>query len=254
MKKNFNLCAHGEIGFFLTKHTISALPDTDEKPIKVKRKATFDGWEREVEDEERAFPSTKEQVKKMHQVFRNNLYMCLISFPQHPQFNVTKTDMDDWYEWFGGKDIAERKPPPSESIVVYAERNAWREIHNKVTFEGATLKDAMQDLRQDSLFWTWEVYERRQTRGISHQAPVKGRRATRGPQGRPSGPRARPSPGPLLQKARGSPRRKTKVGEEREMGMVPGPFTTTEAAAYCGCTPEELCPGPMAAIDERVTK
>ena len=97
--------------------------------------------------------------------------MCLISFPQHPQFNVTKQDLDDWYEWFWGKDIAERKPSPSESTLVYAERNAWREIHNKV-YEGATLKDATQDLRQDSLFWTREVYERCQTRSAP-QSPTK---------------------------------------------------------------------------------
>ena len=64
--------------------------------LKIKRKAIFDGWEREVEEGERAFPSTKEQIKKMHMVFRNNLYMCLISFPQHLQFNVTKVDLDDW--------------------------------------------------------------------------------------------------------------------------------------------------------------
>ncbi|CAK9030090.1 unnamed protein product [Durusdinium trenchii] len=83
------------------------------------------------------------------------------------------TDLDDWYEWFWGKDIAERRPPPPESTLVYAERNAWREIHNKV-YEGATLKDAMQDLRQDSLFWTREVYERCQTRGNS-QTPIKGK-------------------------------------------------------------------------------
>ena len=38
--------------------------------------------------------------------------------------------------------------------------------------------------------------------------------------------------------------------EERALQMVEGPFTTTEAANYCGCTAEELCPGPMAAIDE----
>ena len=38
--------------------------------------------------------------------------------------------------------------------------------------------------------------------------------------------------------------------EERALQMVEGPFTTTEAADYCGCIAEELCPGPMAAIDE----
>ena len=43
---------------------------------------------------------------------------------------------------------------------------------------------------------------------------------------------------------------KTTFREERALQMVEGPFTTTEAANYCGCTAEELCPGPMAAIDE----
>ena len=33
-------------------------------------------------------------------------------------------------------------------------------------------------------------------------------------------------------------------------GMVMGPHTRAEAAYICGCDPEELCPGPMAAIDE----
>jgi len=38
--------------------------------------------------------------------------------------------------------------------------------------------------------------------------------------------------------------------EEKEMGLVEGPFTKQEAAKKCGCRPSELCPGPMAAIDE----
>ena len=32
--------------------------------------------------------------------------------------------------------------------------------------------------------------------------------------------------------------------------MVEGPFTKQEAANRCGCSPSQLCPGPMAAIDE----
>ena len=38
--------------------------------------------------------------------------------------------------------------------------------------------------------------------------------------------------------------------EEKGMGLVEGPFTKQEAANRCGCLPRELCPGPMAAIDE----
>ena len=34
------------------------------------------------------------------------------------------------------------------------------------------------------------------------------------------------------------------------MGMVEGPFTKVEAAARCGCEIEDLCPGPLAGIDE----
>jgi hypothetical protein len=34
------------------------------------------------------------------------------------------------------------------------------------------------------------------------------------------------------------------------MGMVEDPLTQEEAALRCGCTPAELCPGPLAAIDE----
>ena len=38
--------------------------------------------------------------------------------------------------------------------------------------------------------------------------------------------------------------------EEREMGMVLGPYTWEEAAEVCGCTVNELITGPMAAIEE----
>ena len=38
--------------------------------------------------------------------------------------------------------------------------------------------------------------------------------------------------------------------EEVPMGMVDGPLTKVEAAARCGCDMEDLCPGPLAGIDE----
>ena len=38
--------------------------------------------------------------------------------------------------------------------------------------------------------------------------------------------------------------------EEVPMGMVEGPFSKEEAASRCGCKSEDLCPGPLAGIDE----
>jgi len=105
----------------------------DERRLNTKRKITLNGWEREEEEEERKVPTTREQLKRAHLVFRNTLLMCLSSFPQFA--HVTYQDLEEWHAFFWGKDIADRKPAPSETVLLYAERNAWREIHNKV-YEG----------------------------------------------------------------------------------------------------------------------
>ena len=40
------------------------------------------------------------------------------------------------------------------------------------------------------------------------------------------------------------------LGEDPPPPVVDGPFTRSEAAERCRCKPEELCPGPLAGIDE----
>jgi hypothetical protein len=121
LKKQWKYCSHGEIGWFQIKHIVSALPEMDERPISTRRKITLNGWEREEEEEERNLPTTREQLKRAHLVFRNTLLMCLSSFPQFTQFNVQFQDLEDWYRFFWGKDIADRKPPSSETMLLYAE-------------------------------------------------------------------------------------------------------------------------------------
>ena len=64
--------------------------------------------------------------------------------------------------WFYGEDIGGRFPPPEDHVLAIAERNAWRKIHEKM-HEGNTLKAAMLSVRQDTLFWTREVYEKIKT-------------------------------------------------------------------------------------------
>ena len=74
--------------------------------MKVRRKVTVDGWEKEEEEEERREPITRRQLERMHMVFRNTLLMCISAFPQFKQFDVTKDDLDEWYDWFWGRDIS----------------------------------------------------------------------------------------------------------------------------------------------------
>ena len=91
--------------------------------------------------------------------FRNNLLMCTLAFPQFQQFDITKSDLDEWYDWFYGPSIAGRRPPPSEFTLLWSERNAWRQIYQLMA-DGSTLKTAMKTIKEDQLFWTREVYER----------------------------------------------------------------------------------------------
>ena len=159
LKKQFKYCAKGEIGYFAPKHIVSALPEEGERPTKSHRRFTVDGFEKEEEEEERPNPQTRRQLERMHTVFRNNLLMCLLAFPQFQQFDLCKSDLDDWYDWFYGPEIAGRKPPPSETTLLWAERNAWRQICQLMA-DGATLKNSLKQMKENQLFWTREVYER----------------------------------------------------------------------------------------------
>ena len=159
LKKQFKYCAKGEIGYFAPKHIVSALPEEGECPTKSHRRFTVDGFEKEEEEEKRPNPQTRRQLERMHTVFRNNLLMCLLAFPQFQQFDLCKSDLDDWYDWFYGPEIAGRKPPPSETTLLWAEWNAWRQICQLMA-DGVTLKNSLKQMKENQLFWTREVYER----------------------------------------------------------------------------------------------
>ena len=132
------MTAKGELGFIQVKHLVSALPEEGERPTKTSKRFT---------------------LEKMHMVFRTTLLMCTASQPQFSNLTITKQELDDWYDWFYGEDIAGRYPPPTETTLMYAERNAWRKIHDLV-HSGEQLGSAMKSIKTGLFFWTREVYER----------------------------------------------------------------------------------------------
>ena len=159
LRRQYKFCSKGEIGFIHSKYIISALPEEGERPIKTRKKITVDGWEKEEEEEERAAPTTRRQLEQLHLVFRNTLLMCLAAFPQFPQFNLTKEDLDSFYDWFYGPELGGRRPSPPEQTLLMAERNAWREVHESM-HGGMYFKEALEKVQNNSLFWMREVYER----------------------------------------------------------------------------------------------
>ena len=127
------LIAKGELGYIPAKHIVSALPEEGERPVH--------GWEREDEEEVRSHPTSRRQLERLCMTFRTTLLMCTAALPQFGNLKITKEELDEWYEWFYGEDIAGRKPPPSDTTLLFAERNAWRKIHEMV-HQGTNLLDS----------------------------------------------------------------------------------------------------------------
>ncbi len=71
-----------------------------------------------------------------------------------PQFAL-----GNFFDFLMGPAIATRVPAPSLSVLMIAERKAWREVVLKM-HRGETLETALSMAQQDGLFWTREVYER----------------------------------------------------------------------------------------------
>ena len=168
------MIAKGELGYIPAKHIVNALPEEGERPSSTHKKITVDGWDREDEEEVRSHPTSRRQLERLHLTFRTTLLMCTAALPQFGNLRVTKEELDDWYAWFYGEDIAGRKPPPSDTTLLFAERNAWRKIHEMV-HQGTTLSEALKNIRGDFLFWQREVYEH------LNRAPEKGKSKSKAP-------------------------------------------------------------------------
>ena len=245
LKKQRRLIAKGELGYIPAKHIVSALPEEGD-PSSTHKKITVDGWDREDEEEVRSHPTSRRQLERLHQTFRTTLLMCTAALPQFGNLKVTKAELDDWYDWFYGEDIAGRRPPSSDTTLLFAERNAWRKIHEMV-HQGTTLSDALKNIRGDFLFWQREVYEH------LNRAPEKGKNKGKAPKvwhtqwekpkkgGKAPGPRGRPGPSRRARVARGSPPTPPQFhGRTTGLSKIPKGWrtaeiiTSTTSARACG--------------------
>ena len=133
--------------------------------------------------------------------------MCTAALPQFGNLRVTKEELDDWYAWFYGEDIAGRKPLASDTTLLFAERNAWRKIHEMV-HQGTTLSEALKNIRGDFLFWQREVYEQGAGEGEEQEQGTQGVADSVGEaqEGeKDPGPRGRPGPSRRARAAKVSP-------------------------------------------------
>lgn len=159
MASQWKALQKGDIGDFTSKQIISALPEPGNKnQRRHKRHKGSDGLTYEFDEEVRDDPQDIDSWKHQMTIHRTTFLMCMYSTTHHPNVRIEKKDLDDYYDFIMGKAILQRKPPPTLRTLIISERKAWQTIRNKV-HTGTKLKDALIEMRQDSLFWQREVYE-----------------------------------------------------------------------------------------------
>eukprot|EP00971_Amphidinium_carterae_P244857 4861522-Amphidinium_carterae.1 len=148
--KLFKDIAKGTLGFYPLTKIQPYLPEVEPQRSK-KRKA-------EESDEDEDPPSSWESWRHRLLVWRTSLLMVITAHPHHGHLQVDQSDLEAFYAFLDGPEISRRSPPPSLTVIMRAERAAWRRI-SILLHEGKPLREALQLIRQDSLFWIREVYE-----------------------------------------------------------------------------------------------
>ena len=120
LRRQYKFCSKGEIGFIHSKYIISALPEEGERPIKTRKKITVDGWEKEERGGRTGSTNhTAPGWSDCTWFSGTTLLMCLAAFPQFPQFNLTKEDLDSFYDWFYGPELGGRRPSPPGADIAH---------------------------------------------------------------------------------------------------------------------------------------
>ncbi|CAE8603238.1 unnamed protein product, partial [Polarella glacialis] len=269
--KKFKLCEKGEIGFFHTKQMVSAMPDPLEMAATVKGLKPINGFLYQ-DQEERKSPYSKEQWESVLTVFQTNLLiMCVWAFPNNRLFDLEKSDMDAFYKFLLGDEIAKRSPAPELKVLMHAERAAWRKVALHM-HEGLSLKTSLDKVMSNSLFWTREVYEKvEKAFDIDSEFPLELRHGV--PLGVDEETLCSPGVWPTKEELKGQLPEyedlpppgsmdnyssavlhedtiEATFYEEEKLDMVICPSSIEDAAITCGCLPEDLCAGPLGAIEE----
>ncbi|CAE8724902.1 unnamed protein product, partial [Polarella glacialis] len=143
LSAQFKMCEKGEIGFFQAKQMVSAMPDPLEMAPPVKSLKPVNGFLYQDDQEERKNPYSKEQWEPVLVVFQTNLLMCVWAFPNNRLFDLEKSDLDSFYKFFLGDEIAKRSsvkernerphglPKPARSADWYSDYDKAKDAKGK---------------------------------------------------------------------------------------------------------------------------
>ena len=158
-------CHRGEVGNFTSRQIIGATQETT--AYKRKREETNkEGFTRTFSEEDRNKPFSEDDWKQQLAIFRTTLLMCVWSAPHHAHLQITKDDLDSYYDdWILGKRILKSTHKPTLASMIIMERKAWNEIVQHIHDDEMTLKQAITETKNDTLFWGEELQYKPNTKG-----------------------------------------------------------------------------------------
>ena len=143
----------GQIPLLDIKKIVPAQAPTDDQPLS-KKLWKMNQWGSYVETEETfsRFPLEKKIWIKSLLIWRNTFLALMYTMPEVKEFDITKEDLDAFYAYILGREIAERQPEPPLTTLVHTERNVWKEVNLHLA-EGMRLKEALTTMKNKGLFW-----------------------------------------------------------------------------------------------------
>ena len=90
--------------------------------------------------------------------FRTTLLMAIYSNPHANNLDINVKELEEWYRWFHGPELMGTHPAPPLKEQIIAERAAWHRISQEV-YKQVPLRQALDNLKKDALFWMPYVSE-----------------------------------------------------------------------------------------------
>jgi hypothetical protein len=127
--KVYKSIQQNDIGDFSNNQIISENPDSSDKTYKKRKREHYvDGHSKDADEESRSDPHDYESWERQMTIWRNTLLMSICANPQEIRLQISKADLDEFYDYLLVDDIYKRKPQPSLKTMMISERKAWRKI------------------------------------------------------------------------------------------------------------------------------
>ena len=150
--------ATGPIGVYSWKQRTGAL-DMNLIKRNIQRK---DGQStiKDDEYEEAPLPASFAEAKQRTHILTQSITLMCYALPSVGLVNtITRSDLEDHYEWFWGPELAGAAPAPSLQVLMDVDILYWKKVAI-LMHKHTTLKEALKEARGDHLFWTREVIQK----------------------------------------------------------------------------------------------